>query len=188
MCTATATVTALCRAVPMPSHAPRTSKAVTTSTHHSLCPHGLETARFTYHQFSLQPCSCNCVFDKNLSLVETSRRGNNALVETLATCPFDTDCRQMWHKSEESQTFVSVKSNLLLRSHDSFILDTWHVRTVCIIRHIVGTGSQWPGEHLWIIFEQACLPNKSLVWTVQQLLALSNVTVVWSQLAVVHCN
>ena len=191
-CAQQQTVTALYRAVPMPSHVPRTSKAVTTSTHH-LCRHGSDTARFTRHQISLRPRLkppfCNCrIWQRSVTCGHMSRRGNNALVETLATCPFDTDCQQMWHKSEESQTFLFVKSNLLLRSHDSFILDTCHVQTDSIIRHIVGTGSQWPDEHLGIILEQTCLPNKSLVRTVQQLLASPNVSVVWSQLAVVHCN
>ena len=113
-CAQQQTVTALYRAVPMPSHVPRTSKAVTTSTHH-LCRHGSDTARFTRHQISLRPRLkppfCNCrIWQRSVTCGHMSRRGNNALVETLATCPFDTDCQQMWHKSEESQTFLSSRT------------------------------------------------------------------------------
>lgn len=145
----------------------------------SVCRHSLDTARFAHHKISLRPRLnprfCNCrIWQRTVTCGHMSRRGNNALVETMATCPFANDCRK-YDTSLRNNRLFFVNSNLLLRSHDSFIRDTWHARTVFIILHVVGTGPQWPSEHLGITLE----PNKWLAKTVQQLLALSNASVVW---------
>jgi len=67
-----------------------------------LCRHGLDTARLAHHKISLRPRLkprfCNCrIWERSVTCGHMSRCENNALVETLATCPFATDCRQMWH-------------------------------------------------------------------------------------------